>query len=241
VRVFAIGDIHLSKAFPKPMNIFGPEWEGHPEAVFAGWREVVKEDDLVILVGDISWAMKLREALVDLADISTLPGSKLLLRGNHDYWWPSITRLREALPPRMYALQHDSLMIGSIAIAGSRGWDAPGSYSFTPEDEKIYKREVERLALSLKSVNNRHYEHLVLAMHYPPYSNSGGATGFTELIEQYKPTCVAYGHLHGADPNRLPQEWKGIPLHFVSADMMRFRPKLILETEAIPISTEPSL
>lgn len=230
MRVFAIADIHLSKAFPKPMNIFGAEWDGHPEAVFEEWRNTVSDDDLVIVAGDISWAMKLPEAMVDLADITQLPGTKILLRGNHDYWWPSITRLRQMLPPRMHALQHDSLIIGNLAVAGSRGWDTPGSYNFSPEDEKIYKREVERLALSLKTIQGQEYEYLILAMHYPPYSSSGGASGFTELIDQYRPTCVVYGHLHGADPQRLPQDWNGIPLHFVSADVVRFRPQLILET-----------
>lgn len=230
MRVFAIADIHLSKAFPKPMNIFGAEWDGHPEAVFEEWRDTVNEDDLVIVAGDISWAMKLPEAMVDLADIAQLPGTKILLRGNHDYWWPSITRLRQMLPPRMHALQHDSLIIGNLAIAGSRGWDTPGSYNFTPEDEKIYKREVERLALSLKTIQGQEYDYLILAMHYPPYSPTGGPTGFTALIDQYRPTCVVYGHLHGADPQRLPQEWNGIPLHFVSADVVHFKPQLILQT-----------
>lgn len=239
MRVFAIADIHLSKAFPKPMNIFGPEWNGHPEAVFEEWRKVVGEDDLVIVAGDISWAMKLPEALLDLADLAQLPGTKVLLRGNHDYWWPSISRLRQALPPRMHALQHDSLIIGNLAIAGSRGWDTPGSYNFTPEDEKIYKREVERLALSLKTIEGHHYEYLVLAMHYPPYGPTGGPTGFTELIEQYRPTCVVYGHLHGADPERLPKHWQGIPLRFVSADVVRFRPQLILDTPHQTHTSQP--
>ncbi|WP_018467342.1 metallophosphoesterase [Calidithermus timidus] len=230
MRVFAIADLHLSRAFPKPMAIFGPNWEGHPEAVFEEWRKVVGEDDLVIVAGDISWAMRLPEALVDLRDLGELPGIKVLLRGNHDYWWPSISRLREVLPPRMHALQHDSLMIGGVAIAGSRGWDAPGSRDFSQEDLRIYKRELERLRLSLKTVQNQPYDHLILALHYPPYSVTGGPTGFTDLIEEYRPDMVVYGHLHGADPNRLPQSWDGIPLHFVSADMIRFRPKLILET-----------
>ncbi|MBF6594053.1 MAG: metallophosphoesterase [Thermaceae bacterium] len=229
MRIFAIADIHLSRGFPKPMNVFGPLWEGHPEAVFAEWRNTVGDDDLVIVAGDISWAMKLKEALLDLEDIARLPATKVLLRGNHDYWWPSITRLRQALPPRMYALQHDSLLIGTIAIAGSRGWDTPGSYGFSEEDGKIYKRELERLSLSLASTQKLEYQHLILALHYPPYSPTGGPTGFTELIDEYKPTCVVYGHLHGADPNRLPQDWNGIPLYFVSADVLRFRPKLVLE------------
>jgi uncharacterized protein len=136
VKVFAIADIHLSKAFPKPMTVFGDNWEGHPEAVFERWRETVGVDDLVIVAGDISWAMRLPDALQDLADVAALPGTKVLLRGNHDYWWPSISRLRQALPEGMYALQHDSLVVGGVAIAGTRGWDAPGSRGYGEEDEK---------------------------------------------------------------------------------------------------------
>ncbi|MCL6527058.1 MAG: metallophosphoesterase [Thermaceae bacterium] len=229
MRVFAIADLHLSRGFPKPMNVFGPLWEGHPQAVFSRWREVVEEDDLVIVAGDISWAMRLKEAMLDLEDLQQLPGTKVLLRGNHDYWWPSITRLRQILPAKMHALQNDSLLIGDLAIAGSRGWDTPGSYGFGEEDQKIYRRELERLELSLASTRSLAYQHLVVALHYPPYSASGGPTGFTELIDAYRPSCVVYGHLHGADPARLPQDWNGIPLHFVSADVLRFRPKLILE------------
>lgn len=231
MRVFALADLHLSKAFPKPMNVFGPAWADHPQAIFEQWPKVVTDEDLVVLAGDISWTMRLPEALVDLQDIANLPGTKILLRGNHDYWWPSISRLRLALPEKMHALQHDSLMVGGIAFAGTRGWDTPGSFGFGEDDQKIYVRELERLSLSLKSVQNHNYRQLILILHYPPYSVSGGPTGFTDLIEHYKPNMVVYGHLHGADPARLPQDWKGIPLHFVSSDMMRFRPKLILEAD----------
>ena len=114
--------------------------------VAAGPGEVPRGDDDVVLVpGDISWAMRLEDALPDLEDIAALPGEKVLLRGNHDYWWPSITRLRQALPPRMHALQNDALVVRGIVVAGTRGWITPGSHGFTPQDDKIYRREVERL------------------------------------------------------------------------------------------------
>ncbi|MCL6568392.1 MAG: metallophosphoesterase [Meiothermus silvanus] len=230
MRVFAIADPHLSRAFPKPMDIFGGNWEGHPEAFFSGWREMVGPEDLVIIAGDISWAMRLEDALLDLQDIAKLPGTKVLLRGNHDYWWGSIGRVRSALPNSMYALQNDSLVIGDVAIAGTRGWDVPGSRELTPEDAKIYRREVERLRLSLESLKGKPYGYLVLALHYPPFGPGGEKSAFTDLIEQYRPDAVLYGHLHGADGRRLPQDWKGIPLHFVAADYLQFKPKLIFDT-----------
>lgn len=151
MRLFAIADPHLSRADPKPMTIFGPSWEGHPDAFFQGWREVVGEHDIVLVPGDVSWAMRLEEAMLDLRDIADLPGRKVLLRGNHDYWWPSISKLRRALPAGMYAVQNDALALDGVVIAGARGWICPGSHGFGEQDEKIYRREVERLRLSLQA------------------------------------------------------------------------------------------
>src|SRR5690554_4132578 len=143
MRLFAIADPHLSRARPKPMDVFGGNWEGHPNAFFDGWRETVEEGDLVLVPGDVSWAMRLEEALPEL------PGRKVLLRGNHDYWWPSISKLRRALPEGMYAIQNDALALDGVVVSGTRGWVCPGSRVFTEEDERVYLREVERLSLSL--------------------------------------------------------------------------------------------
>ena len=227
MRVFAIADPHLSRVRPKPMTIFGPAWQGHPEAFFRGWREVVGPQDLVIVAGDISWAMRLSEALPDLMDLSALPGEKVLLKGNHDYWWPSISRLRAVLPEGMYALQNDALVLKGVAVAGTRGWEYPPK---TPEDERIFAREVERLELSLKAVRARPYRHLILAFHFPPFGPGGEPTALLQKAVEANPEAIVYGHLHGADPERLPKAYNGIPLHLVAADVLGFRPKLGLET-----------
>src|SRR5690606_24767146 len=108
MRLFAIADPHLSRAQPKPMDVFGGNWEGHPQAFFDGWRETVGENDIVLVPGDVSWAMRLEDALLDLEDIAALPGRKVLLRGNHDYWWPTISKLRRALPHRKRTRLHSS-------------------------------------------------------------------------------------------------------------------------------------
>ncbi|MDM7323662.1 MAG: metallophosphoesterase [Thermus sp.] len=226
MRVFAIADPHLSRLHPKPMTIFGPGWQGHPEAFFRGWREVVAEEDLVIVPGDISWAMRLSEALPDLLDLAALPGKKVLLRGNHDYWWPSISRLRAVLPRGMYALQNDALVLEGVAVAGSRGWQYPPP---TPEDEKILAREVERLKLSLGDLEDKPYRYLIVAFHFPPFGPKGEASPLLQLAAEAKPHAIVYGHLHGADPERLPRGYQGIPLHLVAADALGFRPKQILE------------
>ncbi|WP_117237187.1 metallophosphoesterase [Thermus sediminis] len=226
MRVFAIADPHLSRAHPKPMTIFGPAWQGHPEAFFRGWRQVVGPEDLVIVAGDISWAMRLSEAIPDLLDLSALPGKKVLLKGNHDYWWPSISRLRAVLPEGMYALQNDALVLGNVAVAGTRGWEYPPK---TPEDEKILAREVERLGLSLKALEGKPYRHLVLAFHFPPFGPGGEASPLLEKALEAGPQSIVYGHLHGADPERLPRAYRDVPLHLVAADALGFRPKLVLD------------
>ncbi len=211
------------------MTVFGPAWSGHPEVFFERWREVVGEDDLVIIPGDISWAMRLEDALPDLEAIAALPGRKVILRGNHDYWWPSISKLRRALPPGMYALQNDAVVIEGVAVAGTRGWITPFERDFTEHDEKIYRREAERLRLSLAGAARKPHDRLVIAMHYPPFGPGGEPTLFTDLIEEARPDAVVFGHLHTADPEKLPRDWKGIPLYLVAADVVGFRPQLILE------------
>ncbi len=227
MRVFALADPHLSKANPKPMTVFGPAWAGHPEVLFQRWRERVGPEDLVILPGDISWAMRLEEALPDLWELAGLPGRKVLLKGNHDYWWPSISRLRAALPPGMYALQHDALVLEGVAVAGTRGWEFPPK---TEADARILAREGERLRLSLKALAGRPYRHLILAFHFPPFGPEGEAGPLLEMAAEAGPEAILYGHLHGVDPRRLPRAYRGIPLHLVAADALGFYPKLILET-----------
>ncbi len=229
MRLFAIADPHLSHIQPKPMTVFGGHWSGHPEAFFDRWREVVRDDDVVIVAGDISWALKLPDAMHDLEMIAALPGEKILLRGNHDYWWPSISKLRAALPARMHALQNDSVVVGRVAIAGTRGWTCPGSDDFTPEDQKIFDRELERFRLALKSLEGKTFDRLVIALHFPPTNGAFEPSGFTALIEQARPDAVVYGHLHGIHQARALRSWHGIPLHYVACDAVAFTPQLVLE------------
>jgi len=227
MRVFAIADLHLSTVTHKPMTVFGSNWNGHPDAIFERWRETVTDEDVVLLPGDLSWAMKLDDALTDLARVSELPGTKVLSRGNHDYWWPSISKLRARLPARMYAVQNDAVLVGNVAVCGTRGWVTPGTEGFSDEDDRIYRRELERLRLALESARAMSAERTVLMLHYPPTGPSFAATGFTSLIETYRPDAVVYGHLHGVPVERTLRNWAGTPTYLVAADALRFRPKLI--------------
>ena len=212
------------------MDIFGGNWEGHPQIFFDGWREVVSDEDVVLVPGDISWAMHLADALPDLRAIAELPGQKVLLRGNHDYWWSSISKLRAALPDTIYALQNDALRLDDMVIAGTRGWTCPGSFDYKQADEKIYKREVERLKLSLRAAEKVGGEHLLVMLHYPPTNVKLEPSGFTEVLEVARPDAVVFGHIHGERPDLAVPKIADADVHFVAADALQFRPKLIFET-----------
>lgn len=194
MNVFAIGDLHLPGGDNKPMDVFGAHWEGHFDKISASWTREVGQEDAVLIPGDISWAMRFENALEDLKMIGALPGHKLILRGNHDYWWGSVTRLREALPEKMYALQNDAVLLDGIAFCGTRGWTIPEG---SAEDEKIYARELLRMEMSLKQAEALRPDRIIVMTHYPPLDEGGKATPMSELIESRQPECVVYGHLHG--------------------------------------------
>lgn len=224
--IYAIADLHLSLASDKPMDVFGETWRGHMDKIEKNWCEVVSQDDLVLIPGDISWAMQLTAALPDLSFIGKLPGKKILLKGNHDYWWSAIGRVRAALPEGMHALQNDSFVENGVGICGSRGWLCPGSSNFSQDDEKIYLRELDRLSLSLRSLPVM--DRKIAMMHFPPFSDKDRASGFTERLEEAGVQIVVYGHLHGeANRYAFEGERNGVMYHCVAADKIGFTPKRI--------------
>lgn len=227
MRLFAIADPHLSRAQPKPMNVFGGAWEVHPQAFFDGWRAVVAEDDVVLVPGDISWAMRLDEALLDLRDIAELPGRKVILRGNHDYWWPSISKLRRALPEGMYALQNDAIALDGVVVSGTRGWVTPGSRGYTAEDERIFQRELERLALSLAVASRLEGRYRVVMLHFPPTNSRLEPNALTDAITAYAPDALVFGHVHHDEP--VLRELGDIDVRFVAADALGFVPELVAD------------
>ncbi len=225
MTIFAIADLHLDTG-DKPMDVFGVAWAGHQEHIFLNWSERVSREDLVLVPGDISWAMQLDGAREHLRLIGGLPGRKIILRGNHDYWWNSVSRVRDALPRDMFALQNDSFLMDGVLIAGSRGWLLPGSDGFTQDDQKVYDRELIRLEMSLKSARAKDESApLVCMTHFPPRTQEQEDTGFTRLMKQYGVRHAVYGHLHGpALKNAVRGEHGGIVYHQVSADGIGFGP-----------------
>ena len=154
MEIYSISDLHLSINSNKPMDIFGPVWENSFEKITEDWLNKVKEDDIVLLCGDLSWAMKQDDALEDIKLLNNLPGKKIILKGNHDYWWQGITALRSVLPKNFFAIQNDALKIEDKIFCGTRGWVMPEGKQNTEENIKIYNREVERLKLSLSQIQS---------------------------------------------------------------------------------------
>ena len=222
MAVFAISDLHLP-ARQKPMDIFGPHWERHFERISQDWRARVSEEDIVLLPGDLTWAMHLEEALEDLNQVGALPGRKLILRGNHDYWWSAIGRVRRALPEGMYAIQNDVLEMDGMLFAGSRGWTIPVGDGANPDNVRIYNRERMRLEMSLKAARRLdEAAPLIAMMHYPPRVDC--AAGFSDILEKYGVCDCVYGHLHGAAINGAVRgERNGVRYHQVSCDGLDFK------------------
>ncbi|HNX62096.1 MAG TPA: metallophosphoesterase [Candidatus Limiplasma sp.] len=231
MAIFAIGDLHLPGNGVKPMDIFGSHWDHHMDTIRENWLRLVSPEDIVLIPGDISWAMQFHDALNDLADIAKLPGTKVLLRGNHDYWWSSIAKLRSSLPDDMYALQNDSVILGGMAICGTRGWTFPTEQLPLEDQElKIYRRELIRLRMALDSAKMTGKP--ILAMtHFPPLLTDYRDTEYTALLEEYGVETCVYGHLHGVGiRNGFSGEHHGIEYKLVSCDAIDFSPVRICDT-----------
>ena len=224
MHIYAIGDLHLSGEPPtKPMEVFGEHWLGHKEKIKANWLNTVTADDVVIICGDISWAMGLQNAAPDLAWLAELPGRKLLLRGNHDYWWASLAKMQQLYGEHFEFIQNDCTMAGDIAICGTRGWLLPSSDNFTEEDDKIYKREAIRLEMSLQAALKHEPESIIVALHYPPLFQAEERTAFTELLEKYEVKYCVYGHIHGENHVlAFEGERNGVNYKLVSCDTQGF-------------------
>ena len=232
MKVFAISDLHLSINNPKPMDIFGENWDNYVEVFVKNWNRKVKDEDVVLISGDISWAMKLSEVIPDLQFISKLRGKKVIIKGNHDYWWHSLTALRNILPENMFALQNDAIKFGNNVICGSRGWIAAEDGKFkTEEDEKLYKRELIRMELSLKTAKElvEEGDNLIVMMHFPPFNSRFQKNEMQELFEKYGVNCVVYGHLHNAERKQRMKFIKHKIKYFLtSSDHLKHNPVKII-------------
>ncbi len=247
MKIFAIADLHLSFSTPdKSMEIFSDIWSDYQNKLEKNWKKLVSPTDLVLIAGDISWAIKLKQALIDLEWLHLLPGKKIIIKGNHDYWWPSFTKLKKALPPSIDILQNSAITIKDISIAGARLWDTQEynfdkyiDFVFNPKQkddqeniqkdlsEKIFERELLRLKLSLDQMDKNAKTKIVMT-HYPPISADLKDSKTSNLLEKYNINICVFGHLHKVKKDKeIFGEKNNIKYFLTSADYIDFTPKQI--------------
>ena len=227
------------------MKVFGPKWVEYHQKIQSNWQNVVSKDDLVLIPGDISWAMKLEEAMIDLAFIDSLNGTKVLIRGNHDYWWPSLAKLQKLPFSTLHYIHNNALLINGIGLCGSRLWDSD-EFSFKEytqyvdnpkakpkepvDNQKIFDAELKRLELSMSQLSNEAKIKIAL-VHYPPIGKDLKETKASHLFEAAGISHVCFGHLHNLKKSPNPYGTaRGVTYHFVAADEVDFTPQLILDT-----------
>ena len=250
-KIFAISDLHLSFMADKPMNLFGQHWDNYEDKILTDWNSKLGPNDIGIIAGDISWAMKPAETDRDFDFIRKLNGKKILIRGNHDYWWSTITKVRELLGPDVIALQNDSVRLElsstddalarecavlqlqndnptpkGIVFAGTRGWRVPERRQpQTAEDKKILAREIIRLELALKDakIKLQPADTLIVIIHYPPFNSLRDPSPFTDLMEKFGVNICIYGHLHGKGGRvELHTQKNNIDYYLTSCDLLGF-------------------
>lgn len=252
MAVWAIADLHLSFGIPdKSMDVFGPQWQDHAAQVKEHWLKSIKAEDLVLIPGDISWAMTPEQAKADLDWIHELPGSKILLRGNHDYWWTSLNKVQKMLPSSLHLVQNNAFFWKNIAVAGTRLWDT-SEYSFgqfveyrenaranpeiketsDSEQEKIFQRELLRLETSLKMLDAKALpgQRRIAMTHYPPIGADLLPSRAAALLEKYKIEICVFGHLHNLKPNSTPFGIRnGVRYILTASDAIDFNPVKLLD------------
>ena len=228
MALYAIGDLHLCLGAPKPMDIFGGNWTGYMEKLKEG-MSVITEKDTTVLLGDLSWALSLEESAADFAWINEIPGRKILLKGNHDYWWSTAAKFRKFCEANRFSdmeiLNNNCFEYDDWAICGTRGWFFEEERSGA-HDEKVFRRELCRLEASLKAAGEK--QKLVF-LHYPPKYKGYECREILELLEKYEVRRCFYGHLHGGS-HRLALEglWDGVEYRLVAADYLNFKPYKVI-------------
>ncbi len=226
MSLYAIADLHLSFENPKPMDIFGDNWKGHEEKIKRDWLDKVNEEDTVLIPGDFSWAMALKDTYKDFEYLNCLPGKKIMLKGNHDYYWNSLKKLNEFVKENNFKniefLHNNSYEVEGYIIAGTRGW----IITDTKEDLKLINRELIRLELSIKEGIEKYGDKpIIICMHYPPTNKAIlEHSDFIKLMQKYNVKKCIYGHLHGESHiEAVEGNVCGIEFKLVSADYLDFK------------------
>lgn len=224
--IYAIADLHLDYTEEKSMEVFGSAWKNYQDKIFRNWNKIVGKKDTVLIPGDISWAMNIEDAYVDLKKIDKLNGKKIMLKGNHDYWWQSLKKLNDLELNTIEFLQNNSFNIEGYDICGTRGWISRDNSEFTDHDEKIFKRELQRLKNSLEY--NKKNKKKIVMLHYPPINSDKTLNEFFGICKDYQVEYVMYGHLHGPGHKQIYEGIvDNIDIKCVAGDYIDFIPERI--------------
>lgn len=232
MALYVIGDTHLSEGSGKPMDVFGGAWQGYREKLLDG-LSVLRDEDVLLVCGDFSWGISLEEALPDFRLLDAFPGKKLLLKGNHDLWWETVTKMKRFFAENQIKtidfLHNSCYFYDTLALCGTRGWFYDKNDP-TAGDDKIFKRELIRLECSLRLAAGQGAEEIVCFLHYPPIFAGAEVPQLMEILSRYPVRRVYYGHLHGESlRGAFNGERNGIAFRVISADAVGFRPVLIQE------------
>lgn len=232
MSLYAIGDLHLSFTVDKPMDVFGREWKNHVVKIEKNWRKQVREEDTVVITGDHSWGRNLRECEADLDFIDSLPGRKILLRGNHDMFWDvkKTGKLNELYRGKLSFLQNNYYSYEDYALVGTKGYCYEGKDSLE-HFEKIINRELDRLKTSFSCAKADGYGKFIMFLHYPPTSIWEMKSGFTVMAEEYGAEKVIYSHCHGRERyfDSFMGKVNNVEYSLVSSDYLKFKPALVLK------------
>ena len=235
MAVYGISDLHLAKDIDKPMDVFSSAWDHYMERIEENWRSLVKPEDTVLIPGDISWATYLSDINKDFSFIESLPGKKIMSRGNHDYWWTTLKKMEKFVSDNGYTsisfLQNKAIEVEDMVLGATRGWLLPSDSNFTESDVHIYEREIIRLELCIEAMNRIDPDHIkkrVVMIHYPPLTKTVIDTGFTRKLTEGSIDLCLYGHLHGKGHSIAKEgDVNGTYYRCISADYLGFMPILL--------------
>lgn len=229
-KIFAISDLHLGFSCSKPMDVFGARWENHEEKLYNNWQSIVKEDDIVLVAGDISWETYVSRAVLDFEFINKLNGTKIITKGNHDYWWETLSKLNKFLDENHFDtikfLHNTNVVFGDTVICGTKGYPETEGVPSTEEEKKLYLREITRLQNAVSDAKKTGAEKIIVMLHYPPGTDSE----FAKILKEAKADYCIYGHLHGGTFGAVTRgNVGGVEYRLTSSDYLNFSPIEIIE------------
>jgi len=229
-KIFAISDLHLGFSCEKPMNVFGTRWDNHEEKILKNWQETVEKDDVVLIAGDISWEMYVNNAVLDFNFINKLNGTKIITKGNHDYWWETLSKLNKFLDENNFNtikfLHNTNVVFGDVCVTGTKGYPETEGIPTAENEKKLYLREIQRLQNAVLDAKKTGAKKIIVMLHYPPGTDSE----FARILKESQVDFCIYGHLHGGTYGAVTKgNVGGVEYRLTSCDYLKFSPIEIME------------